>query len=111
MYNNILERGDVLYINFSPQAGREQKGWRPAMVISLLAYNQLLNTVLLCPITSNLAPWAFKYTLSDDEVISGAILVDQCTSRDYRARGGRYHGTLQPSSIEGVLAILRTLTS
>ncbi len=106
----IPERGDVIYLNCSPQAGREQKGWRPAVIISPASYNVLSNTALLCPITSNIQPWAWKVMLPEDEPITGAVLVDQCATRDYRARGAKHHGRLSDAVMEDVLVLLQTLT-
>lgn len=107
----IPNRGDVIYINFTPQAGNEQKGWRPVVVVSPYQYHCVSNTAILCPITSNISPWAWKVILPDTEIITGAVLVDQCTSRDYRARGMRYHGTLSQTICDKILALLATLVT
>ena len=69
------------------------------------------NTALLCPITSNTQPWAWKIIIPDNEVVSGAILVDQCANRDYRARGAELCGTLSSEVMDEVIALLSTLTS
>ena len=82
----MLERGQIVWIDFNPQKGREQSGRRPAVVISPKAYNEVSSCVLVCPITSNVAPWPWKVTLPEDDQVTGAILVDQVKSIDARAR-------------------------
>jgi mRNA interferase MazF len=107
-----LERGQIVWINFSPQKGHEQSGRRPALVISPARYNALSNCILLCPITSNADPWPWKVGLPDDGEITGAVLVDQIKSVDTAAR--KLEGTGQhvaPDLMSDILARLATLTS
>ena len=111
MNNLNLKRGDILKLNHSPQAGREQKGWRPAIVISPYEYNAISNTALLCPVTSNIQPWAWKVIIPEEEIITGAVLVDQCANRDYRACGAELCGSLSAIVIDEIIALLKTLTS
>ena len=82
----MLERGQIVWIDFNPQRGREQSGRRPAVVISPRAYNEVSSCVLVCPITSNVAPWPWKVNLPENGQVTGAILVDQVKSIDARAR-------------------------
>jgi mRNA interferase MazF len=82
----MLERGQIVWIDFNPQKGREQSGRRPAVIISPKAYNEVSSCVLVCPITSNIAPWPWKVNLPENDQVKGAILVDQVKSIDARAR-------------------------
>ena len=111
MTSYIPKRGDFVRMDFSPQAGHEQKGWRPALVVSPYAYNQVSNTCLVCAITRNKAPWEWKVLLPDTEEIEGAVLVDQVSSYDRRARGMKFIGRASPDVIARVLSTLSTLTA
>ena len=107
-----LDRGDLVWVNFSPQKGREQAGHRPALVVSPWAYNEMSNCILACPITSNLAPWPWKVALAAaDDGVSGAVLVDQIRAIDVAARSVRPAGQRASNAeIAEVLARLATLT-
>ncbi len=84
--NEAPERGNLVWVNFTPQAGHEQAGRRPALVVSLRIYHERSNLAVVCPITSNTDPWPWKVGLPDGQTISGAILVEQVRSID---RAGR----------------------
>lgn len=106
-----FERGDLIWLDFNPQKGHEQKGRRPALVISPRAYNELSNCILVCPITSNLSPWAWKIELPSEEPIGGAVLVDQIKSVDTKARMAAAANQRVPEAVLAeVLARLATLT-
>ena len=108
------ERGQIVWVNFNPQKGHEQAGRRPALVVSPAAYNAISNCVLVCPITSNGAPWPWKVMMSElkgDGAIGGAILVDQVKSIDAKARQIENSGQWVDSArMDEVLARLATLT-
>jgi mRNA interferase MazF len=82
----VPDRGDIIYVNFDPQAGREQKKRRPAIVLSPLVYNNRFKLALLCPITSKIKNYPFEINLPKNMKISGVILVDQIKSMDWNAR-------------------------
>jgi mRNA interferase MazF len=82
----IPERGDVIWIMFNPQAGHEQAGHRPAVVLSPKAYNGKVGLALLCPITSQVKGYPFEVLLPEGLPISGAILSDQVKNLDWKAR-------------------------
>jgi mRNA interferase MazF len=77
--------GDIVWLEFTPQAGHEQAGRRPAMVLSKKAYNHKTGLGIFCPITSKIKGYPFEVTLSGKK-ISGAILSDQVKSLDWNAR-------------------------
>lgn len=81
-----FDRGDLVWIDFNPQKGREQAGRRPALVLSPKDYNALSRCIIVCPITSNMSPWPWKVPLPPDAGISGAVLVDQIKSIDGAVR-------------------------
>jgi mRNA interferase MazF len=82
----VPERGDVVWLHFTPQAGHEQAGRRPALVISPRAYNRRVGLALFCPVTSQVKGYPFEVELPQGLEVSGAILSDQVKSLDWRAR-------------------------
>lgn len=82
----VPERGDVVWIQLNPQAGHEQAGRRPALILSPSAYNGKVGLALLCPITSQVKGYPFEVKLPEGLKVSGCILADQVKSLDWRAR-------------------------
>ena len=76
----IPDRGDVVWLEFAPQAGHEQAGKRPALVISPAAYNGRVGLALLCPITSQKKGYPFEVALPAGMKLQGVILADQIKS-------------------------------
>ena len=81
----IPKRGDLVWINFSPQKGREQANKRPAVVISPKIYNEKTGLALMCPITSQIKGYPFEFILKEKK-IKGAVLCDHIKNLDYKAR-------------------------
>ena len=79
-------RGDVVWLAFSPQAGHEQAGHRPALALSPEAYNRKVGLGLFCPITSQAKGWPFEVEIPPGLAASGVVLSDQVKSLDWRAR-------------------------
>ena len=103
------DRGDIIKLNFDPQAGHEQAGWRPAIVISPSSYNEQVSLALLCPITSRVKGYPFEVALPSSSSVTGVILVDQLRSLDWRARGARFECEASPEVVSEVLQKLQTL--
>jgi mRNA interferase MazF len=82
----IPERGDIVWLQFDPQAGHEQAGPRPAFVVSPRAYNRKVGLALFCPITSRPKGYPFEVPLPNEGKARGAILSDQLKSLDWKAR-------------------------
>lgn len=82
----IPERGDVIWITLDPQTGHEQRGRRPALVLSPADYNGRVGLALLCPITSKMKGYPFEVPLPDGLPISGVVLADQVKSLDWMER-------------------------
>ncbi len=87
--NYIPDQGDVVYFNFSPSVGREQKGFRPGIVISRIFLNKSSGLAVICPITSKQKFYPFEVLIKTEKV-SGVALVDQTRSVDYSARTFRF---------------------
>lgn len=86
----VPKKGDIIWINFNPQLGREQMGRRPALVISPNNYNRKVGLILVCPITSKIKGYPFEVSLPDKLSISGVLLADQVKSLDYRTRNAEF---------------------
>jgi len=82
----VPNRGDAVWITLNPQAGHEQSGRRPAVVLSPGGYNEKVGLAILCPITSQIKGYPFEVVIPSDLAISGAVLSDQVKSLDWRAR-------------------------
>ena len=84
--NYIPSRGDIVWLDFTPQAGHEQAGKRPAIVISPKSYNSKVGLALFLPITSKQKGYPFEIKLPNDLPISGVVLSDQIKSLDWKIR-------------------------
>ncbi len=82
----VPERGDLVWLEFTPQAGSEQAGKRPALIMSPKTYNKTVGLALVCPVTSRIKGYPFEVRLPDGLEIGGVILSDQLKSLDWRAR-------------------------
>jgi len=82
----VPERGEVVWIKFNPQAGHEQAGRRPAVVLSPAAYNGKVGLAILCPVTSQVKGYPFEVLIPEGLEVRGAILADQVKSLDWRIR-------------------------
>ena len=82
----VPNRGDVIWVSFDPQAGHEQAGRRPALVLSPAAYNGKLGLALVCPITSRIKNFPFEVELPPGLAVSGVVLADQLKNLDWRER-------------------------
>ena len=80
------DRGDVVWVSLNPQAGHEQAGRRPALVISPVSYNAKTGLALLCPITSRVKGYPFEVQIPEGLPISGVVLADQVKSLDWQVR-------------------------
>jgi len=81
----VPERGDIVWLNFNPGSGHEQKGKRPAIVISPKGYNEKVGLGLFCPITSKIKNYPFEVKIENDK-INGVVLTDQIKSLDWKTR-------------------------
>lgn len=97
----VPEAGDIVWLHFSPQAGHEQAGHRPALVVSPAKYNKI-GLMLCCPMTTKIKGYPFEVTISGE--ISSAVLADQVKSLDWKIRRAKYKGQISASELEEVRA-------
>lgn len=102
-------RGDLVWLTFDPQAGHEQAGRRPAVVVSPRAYNARVGLALLCPVTSQIKGYPFEVRLPAGLPVAGAVLADQVEGLDWKARRAELAGALPAATLSEVLGKLGTL--
>lgn len=105
----IPERGDAVWITLDPQAGHEQAGRRPALVLSRSAYNGRVGLALFCPITSQVKGYPFEVLLPAGLPVAGVVGADQIKSLDWRARKATRIGGVPPEVVTEVLQRLQAL--
>jgi len=103
--------GDVVWITLNPQAGHEEAGRRPAVVISPQSYNGKVGLAIFCPVTGQIKGYPFEVLIPAGLPVAGAILSDQVKSLDWRARNAELICTLPTETISEVLQKLATLLS
>ena len=109
--NYVPKCGDVVWITMNPQAGHEQAGRRPAVVLSPQTYNSKVGLAILCPITNQVKGYPFEVLLPAGLPIAGAILSDQVKSLDWHARNVEFICTLSDEAVSEILQKLGTLLS
>jgi mRNA interferase MazF len=102
-------RGDLVWLAFTPQAGHEQSGTRPALVLSPVEYNRKVGLALVCPVTSQVKGYPFEVALPPGQAVSGAVLSDRVKSLDWRARKARLAGRVTGQLLAEVTARIRVL--
>lgn len=105
----VPDRGDIVWLEFNPQAGHEQAGRRPALVVSPRTYNQQAGLALFCPITSTVKGYPFEVILPDKDRVSGAILSDQIKSLDWKMRNAERITYAPKIVVEEVLSKILTI--
>jgi mRNA interferase MazF len=100
----IPARGDLVWLEFDSQAGHEQGGRRPALVVSHTAYNRKVGLALLCPITSQVKSYPFEVPLPAGTKVAGVVLSDQVKSLDWRARKATRISSIPDAVLQQVVA-------
>jgi|SRR5580658_11279300 mRNA interferase MazF len=103
----VPEAGDIVWISFNPQAGREQAGHRPAVVLSPSAYNAKTSLMLCCPMTTRIKGYPFEVVIAGPP--SSVALADQVKSLDWRQRRAKKKGSASPAELAEIRAKLRAL--
>lgn len=103
------QRGDLVWVSLNPQAGHEQAGRRPALVVSPIEYNERVGLALMCPVTSRVKGYPFEVALPEDLGISGVVLADQVRNLDWRVRQAEHACTVPQSVVAEVLGKLNAL--
>ncbi len=86
----IPKQGDIIYLDFNPSKGHEQKGARPAIVISTNTFNKNTKMIIVCPITSNDKYFPTHYKLIESKKIKGSILCEHIRSIDFESRNVKF---------------------
>lgn len=107
----VPNRGDLVWVSLNPQAGHEQAGRRPALVISPVEYNGRVGLALMCPVTSRAKAYPFEVALPADFDVTGVVLADQVKSLDWRARRAEIACRAPEAVTDEVLGKLNTLLS
>jgi mRNA interferase MazF len=105
----VPERGDVLWLQFSPQVGHEQAEKRPAICLSPKAYNEKTHLDLFCPITSKIKGYPFEVLLPEMFPVKGVILADQICSLDWNVRKAIFITKLPQDILEKVIEKIQLL--
>lgn len=105
----VPRRGDLVWLDFDPQAGHEQAGRRPAFVLSPELYNRKTSLLLACPVTSQVKGYPFEVPLGGGLPVKGVILADQIKSLDWKVRRAQFSARTPPSVIDNVLSLVLPL--
>ena len=103
----VPERGDIVWLSFDPQAGHEQAGHRPALVLSPKAYNGKTGLMLCCPMTTKIKGYPFEVSIAG--AVPSAALADQVKSLDWRACKAKKKGTASKVEVAEALGKVRAL--
>jgi mRNA interferase MazF len=101
----LPQKGDFITVTFDPQSGHEQKGRRPALVVSNTLFNESTGLAIVCPITSTDRNYPFHVAIPDNPQVSGFVMVEQVKSIDFRARQTKKIGTAPEYLLAEVLSL------
>ena len=104
----VPRAGDIIWIDFDPQAGRKQAKRRPALVITEEGYNRASGLAIVCALTSRRKGYPFELQVTVDKV-PGAVLVDHIKSFHWAARNATFHSKAEPALLKQVRAYLEVL--
>ena len=105
----VPDRGDIVWLSFDPQLGREQAGRRPAVVLSPSSYNGKVGLALCCPVTNQAKGYPFEVAVPDGTGVTGVILADHVRSLDWRQRRAEFIARLPADRLGDVLARIDAL--
>lgn len=105
----VPDRGHLVWVTLHPQAGHEQAGRRPAVVLSPKAYNGKVGLAIFCPVTSQVKGYPFEVLIPEGLPVTGVILSDQARSLDWQARAAQFICALPEATVSEVLLKLGTL--
>ena len=108
MVEYIPKLGDLVVLTFDPQSGHEQKGRRPAIIVSNEVFNRGVGLAFACPITNTKRGFPFHIEVNSPN-LTGYIMVEQCKSIDFRARKIKFIEKADRDTIDELLAILSTI--
>jgi mRNA interferase MazF len=106
MTSYVPEKGDFIAVTFDPHSGHEQKGRRPALVVSNTLFNRRTGLAIVCPLTNTDRRFPFHVAVVNDPSVTGFVMVEQVKSIDFRARKVKRMGRASDNVLDEVLAIL-----
>lgn len=109
MTSFIPDRGDIVWVSLNPQAGHEQAGRRPVLILSPRSYNAKVGLAILCPLTNQIKGYPFEVLLPAGLKAQGAVLSDQVKCLDWKAREAEFICKLPHEITTDVLMKLNTL--
>ena len=104
----IPQRGDLVVLTFDPQAGHEQQGRRPALIISNTLFNQRVGLAIACPITNTDRNFPFHLNVQNEN-LSGFVMTEQVKSIDYRARNVKFVAKINEEVLDHVLGLVESI--
>jgi len=104
--DRVFEQGDIVYLSFDPQAGHEQRGMRPAVIVSTLTFNKFTRLALVCPITSTNRAFPLHVALDSRTTTSGVIMCEQVKSLDVIARNATFFERVPQDILREVVDII-----
>jgi mRNA interferase MazF len=105
----LPKRGDFIWIDFDPQAGHEQMGNRPALVVSHDGFNQRMGFAFVCPISNTQRKNLFYVVIPEKQAVTGVIMTDQMRSLDFRARKANFISECPDLVLEDVLRRIKPI--
>ena len=102
----VPKKGDFITLSFDPQAGHEQKGRRPALVVSNDLFNRHTGLAIVCPITNTDRAFPFHLAVPPESTLTGFVMVEQVKSIDYVTRGARFVKPAPSEFVENVLDLI-----
>jgi mRNA interferase MazF len=106
MTTYVPQKGDFVTVTFDPQSGHEQRGRRPALVVSNSLFNRHTGLAIVCPLTNTERSFPFHVAVVNDPNVTGFVMVEQVKSIDFHARKAKRIGRASDSVLEEVLSIL-----
>lgn len=107
--NYVPKPNDVVWLEFDPQTGHEQKGTRPALVLSPAEYNAKTGMMVCCPITNQIKGYPFEVVIHGNPSVTGAVLADQVKNLDWQARNAKYKGQVSVDQMQEVRGKIKAL--
>ena len=106
----VPDAGDLIWLDFDPQAGREQAGLRPAVILSSKYFNLRTSVASACPISSKVNGYQFQVVLPPGLAVHGVVLCEHMRSLDWRVRNAGFQGRMPDDILQQVKGVLRTIT-
>ena len=104
----IPKQGDIIYLDFNPTKGHEQRGKRPAIIVSINVFNKYTKMAIVCPITSNTKEFPTHYVLEDTKKIKGSVLCEHIRSIDFDSRKVKF---IEKASSNDLLSVIMLISA